>query len=264
MYKKIDDSHIYYEIINKDKPETIIFIHGLGSDNSCFRAYLQYFTNYRIIVFDLPAFGKSNNNKAYNLAEEIRLTTKFIKSFKLTNYHIVAYSLGGIIAMQHIAQHQNMVKKLILINTPLSLVRVSYLTRLMLILRYYFSFILPFKLLAKIICNNLFSANEALAKLFYKQIINSDRKTYKNIVKNLKYYDIANYQHKLFNTEFLAQINRKILYIFGTEDKLIDSQSQLKLSQAKNYKLINGNHGLFEEQQVKEIGQEILKFIAEL
>lgn len=264
MYKKINNCNIYYRVINKYNKKTIIFIHGLGSDNSCFRDYLKYFSDYKIILFDLAGFGKSKNNRSYNLSEEITLTVEFIKRLNLENYYIIAYSLGGIIALQYLLQEIKLVKKLVLINTPLTLMNINRNRRLYLILRYYLGFILPFKLLAKIICFNLFSDNRKFAHIFYQQIISSDRKTYKNIVKDLKYYDVINQLNKENKINLLAQLNKKILYIYGNKDQLIDGNTQLKISKAIHHKLIEGNHGLFLEKQVKEVSKASLNFFTKI
>ena len=210
------------------------------------------------------SFGKSKNNRSYNLSEEITLTVEFIKRLNLENYYIIAYSLGGIIALQYLLQEIKLVKKLVLINTPLTLMNINRNRRLYLILRYYLGFILPFKLLAKIICFNLFSDNRKFAHIFYQQIISSDRKTYKNIVKDLKYYDVINQLNKENKINLLAQLNKKILYIYGNKDQLIDGNTQLKISKAIHHKLIEGNHGLFLEKQVKEVSKTSLNFFTKI
>ena len=111
----------------KDPVLTVVFLHGIASDSSCFYHALQYLEgtsaldNVRFVTFDLLGSGKSykSDKLEYNYAEMLSaLENSLAKLDVKTPLVLVGHSLGTLIATRYAATHKKTVKKLILISPP--------------------------------------------------------------------------------------------------------------------------------------------------
>lgn len=77
--------------------ETVLFLHGWGASLDCFIPSMNLIKNkYRVILIDLPGFGKSDEPKyGLNLDEYSDLIIEFIKSLNIKNILLVGHSYGG-------------------------------------------------------------------------------------------------------------------------------------------------------------------------
>ena len=57
------DFSVNYEIINNDKKNVIVFLHGWGANKEIMKmAFVKELKNMKHIYIDMPGFGKSSNN----------------------------------------------------------------------------------------------------------------------------------------------------------------------------------------------------------
>jgi len=102
---------------------SILFIHG----NSCSKAVFSKQLNsslakqYRLIAFDLPGHGDSENAKNpqtdYTISAYAGLVCELVEKLKLKSIVVVGWSLGGHIAIEAIAQGLD-AKAIVLSGTP--------------------------------------------------------------------------------------------------------------------------------------------------
>lgn len=74
--------------------------------------------NYRLVAVDLLGFGRSPKpgDSLYRLEDHLESVEKSINEpFQLNSFHLVAHSMGCIIALAFAAKYPNSVKSLILI-----------------------------------------------------------------------------------------------------------------------------------------------------
>ncbi|VAY87778.1 2-hydroxy-6-oxohepta-2,4-dienoate hydrolase [hydrothermal vent metagenome] len=93
--------NISYEIINQSCKNTIIFLHGWGSNKEIMKqAFCQYLPNLQHIYIDMPGFGNSSNDYILTTKNYSDIIQKFIDQTFLTNNikTIVGHSFGGKIA----------------------------------------------------------------------------------------------------------------------------------------------------------------------
>lgn len=97
-------------------PQTIVFIHGLGSYLPAWKKnYSELSNHYRCIAIDLPGYGKSSKgNHAYSMTFYAAVVKEFIEAKGLTNVVLAGHSMGGQIAMTAALQYPQLVDKLIL------------------------------------------------------------------------------------------------------------------------------------------------------
>jgi len=92
---------IAYEILNPYKKETIVFLHGWGSNKEIMKqGFAKELQNFKHIYIDMPGFGKSSNNYTLHTKEYAEIMQVFLDAIKInTNTSIiVGHSFGGKIA----------------------------------------------------------------------------------------------------------------------------------------------------------------------
>lgn len=98
-------------------PETIIFIHGLGSDRQCWLkniAGLQ--SHFRCFALDLPGYGESSKaDYTYSLAFYAQCIKAFIEKLGLSKVVLAGHSMGAQIAIQALLRYPQAADKLVLI-----------------------------------------------------------------------------------------------------------------------------------------------------
>ena len=111
-----DNNSTYFEhnIDSSDTPS--IFIHGVGLDNTMWLPQKNYFTNNKIVVYDLINHGKTK--KGY---KEIHFENFNKQLIQLLNYleirkcNLVGFSIGALIAQHFVSKHHEKINKLIII-----------------------------------------------------------------------------------------------------------------------------------------------------
>ncbi|GLT87509.1 hypothetical protein SLE2022_055880 [Rubroshorea leprosula] len=111
-----------------EPPENVIFLHGFLSSSSfwtetVFRNLSEpaKHKKYRFLAVDLLGFGKSPKprNSMYTLKEHVEMIEQsVIHPFKLNSFHLVAHSMGCIIAVALAAKYSKSVKSVTLVAPP--------------------------------------------------------------------------------------------------------------------------------------------------
>lgn len=90
---------IAYELLNHKQPQSIVFLHGWGSNKELMKqAFGQCFLGFNHLYLDLPGFGKSYNETPLNTEQYARIIEIFLKSLDFKIQMIVGHSFGGKIA----------------------------------------------------------------------------------------------------------------------------------------------------------------------
>lgn len=109
----------------REKPaENVIFLHGFLSSSSFWTETVfpnlseSIYHNYRLFAVDLLGFGRSPKPRdcSYTLNNHVEMIEKSVISpFQLDSFHLVAHSMGCIIALALAAKYSNSVKSIILV-----------------------------------------------------------------------------------------------------------------------------------------------------
>ncbi|XVF51206.1 hypothetical protein PTKIN_Ptkin04bG0165900 [Pterospermum kingtungense] len=112
----------------KDKArEDVLFIHGFVSSSAFWTETLfpnfssTAKSNYRLFAVDLLGFGRSPKptDSLYTLREHVDMIEKSVlEPYKVKSFHIVAHSLGCILALAIAVKHPEAVKSLTLLAPP--------------------------------------------------------------------------------------------------------------------------------------------------
>jgi pimeloyl-ACP methyl ester carboxylesterase len=89
---------IVYDVINPTIHNTILFLHGWGSNKDVMKsAFKDRFTQYRHIYIDMPGFGKSENSIILNSVDYSNIIRLFFEDMDMPSI-IFGHSFGGKIA----------------------------------------------------------------------------------------------------------------------------------------------------------------------
>ncbi len=91
---------ISYNIINPNQKNSILFLHGWGSNKEIMQqAFVKELKNFTHIYVDMPGFGKSENEKLIlNTKDYVNIIEIFLKKIKQNPSIVVGHSFGGKVA----------------------------------------------------------------------------------------------------------------------------------------------------------------------
>lgn len=130
LYVKIQGNGSDMNVQNDSHPNTrsdVIFIHGFISSSTFWtETIFPYFSDpekssYRFFAVDLLGFGRSPKptDSMYTLAEHVDMIVRsVVQPYQLKSFHIVAHSLGCIIALALAARFTGSIKSLTLLAPP--------------------------------------------------------------------------------------------------------------------------------------------------
>lgn len=102
----VGNAQLYYEELGSGVP--VIFIHGHSFDHSEWDPqFFEFAKKYRVIRYDCRGYGYSDKPKedlAFLHAEDL---LKLMNKLKIKKAHLVGLSMGGFIATDFLALHQN-------------------------------------------------------------------------------------------------------------------------------------------------------------
>ena len=97
--------------------ETLLFLHGLGSNHKAWKKNISFLKNhYNCITVDLPGYGNSSKGDyPFTMSFFADALQEFIQKLELKNVVLVGHSMGGQIAIHLALNHPSLCERLILI-----------------------------------------------------------------------------------------------------------------------------------------------------
>lgn len=96
---------------------TIVFLHGFGSSKNFFRYAFNNpsLSNFNIIALDLIGFGDSSSpgGFSYEMSNQASFMYQVLIKLGITNFHLVAHSMGGLVGIEMFSQSPSQVKSFI-------------------------------------------------------------------------------------------------------------------------------------------------------
>jgi len=253
-YMRVNGVKIHYvEAGDADKP-LLLFVHGFPEFWFSWRHQIKHFQkNYRVVAMDTRGYNQSEKPpgiEEYHLKNLIDDIKCLVEGIGVQKFTLVAHDFGGAIAWCMAAVYPEMIEKMIICNSPHTLVledakKNSWAQKLMSWYTFFFQFpILPelFWLMEdlSIVESNLIDAKETETEVF---------DAYKYAFRDFKTWNrVINYYRADF-TDSSIEFNKKIrdkmscisvptLHIFGTGDKYLGlDTAQASSNYVKNYQL---------------------------
>ena len=121
MQIKANNISINYRM--NGKGENFVLIHGAGDNLNMWDHQVPVFSkSYRVITYDVRGHGETESPEtAYTMSLFSEDLYQFTKAIKVKNAYFLGYSMGGRLALNLAIDHPEIVKALILANSPVGL-----------------------------------------------------------------------------------------------------------------------------------------------
>jgi pimeloyl-ACP methyl ester carboxylesterase len=209
---------ISYEILNRDKKNDFIVLHGWGSNKEIMeQAFSKTLHNFRHIYIDLPGFGNSSNDTVLNSIDYRNIIEQFLEQTGCNKDIVLGHSFGG-----KIATLLNP-KLLVLLSSAGIVTKKPLSTKVK---------IFTFKFLKKLGFGKAY-------KLFATKDVNG--------MSKIMYETLKNVVNEDFNEDF-SRFSNNTLIFWGKSDRATPLSSGKKISGLiKNSKFyeIDGDHFFF-------------------
>ena len=251
--------NIYYETYGEGS--SLLFIHGLGSSTADWKAQIDYFTpNYKVIALDLRGHGQSDKPlENYSITLFADDVACLIKKLNIQPTNIVGISLGGMIAMQLAVNKPELLKSLIVVNSPSEFLQNTFKARFQIFLRFFIVKVMGMHRMGKVLAGKLFPKpeHEKIRNDMAERWAQNNPKTYWQSTKALLNWTII---------EHLDKINCPALIIGAEFDYFPVSDKELLASRIKNAKLkiIKDSHHGTPLDQTEIFNKTVEDFLSEL
>ena len=206
-----DQNHFFFRN-NNSIP--LVFIHGVGLNQSMWLPQINYFKNKTLLTYDLLGHGKTPYNKSIINIEDFRSQLKnLLNNLKIKKINLIGFSIGALIAIDFAYEYKKYLNSLTLIATTYKRTekeRQNVIDRLNLAKKN-----MPISKLAmkRWFSDKYLEDNPSIYEEFMN-ILNKSGEDHNNFIKA---YDLfANYRD---DEKKLKQINTKTLIITGSDDQ---------------------------------------------
>jgi 3-oxoadipate enol-lactonase len=119
VFCRIDDIRLYYEDYGVKSQIPLIFLHGVMGTSEIWKPQVDHFKKQRrTIILDLRGHGQSDKpRKKYSITQFSDDLHSLMKTLDIEKAISIGHSLGGMTALRFAINYQDMVDKLILVDT---------------------------------------------------------------------------------------------------------------------------------------------------
>lgn len=117
MDQPIEDVAYYTEVLNPEKSQAVVFLHGFTGSTKTWHEVAAHFTDYKVVLVDLIGHGRSSspeNASRYSMELQIRDLEKLFAKIGLAHFSLVGYSMGGRTALAYAVTHSEQVEVMVL------------------------------------------------------------------------------------------------------------------------------------------------------
>jgi len=151
--------------------ETIIFLHGLGSNSADWQQQIDCFSQkYRVIAIDCRGHGRSDKpNGKYTIPLFADDMTQLFKYLEIESFHLVGFSMGGMVAFQIAVDNPQIVKSLTIINSSPAVLYNTLAMKMTVWSRLAYIHLMGLEKLSKVISKKIFpSDNQVILRERYR------------------------------------------------------------------------------------------------
>lgn len=204
-----------YEIVDNQKEEWVVFIHGIGGSTQTWSKQIDAFSEqYNLLLLDLPGHGRNADNVIYKVDSQrlhkgIKETLDYLQ---IEQAHFVGLSMGTIVIVNFVVCYPQYVKTIILGGSSLKL---SGIYKGAVILANKIKRIVPYKFLYKFFAWFMMpsKSHKKSRLIFLREVVKLKKET---MFAWIDYVQFALHPDQILSKlEFLG---KKVLFISGDED----------------------------------------------
>ena len=119
QFLELDGMKVHYRL-NGDSGETVVLIHGTASSLHTWEGWTKELEKkYRVVSFDLPAFGITGPepNGVYTRERYLKFIDDVLNALEIDSCYMAGNSFGGYLTWSYAAHHPDRVKKIAILNS---------------------------------------------------------------------------------------------------------------------------------------------------
>lgn len=236
----------------------VVLLHGLGATGDCWGYQVPALAGagYRVIVPDLPGFGRSPWNGTCEVADMARSVAGHLEHLGVSRANVAGISMGGTVALQLALDRPDLVERLVLVSTFARLQPTKPSGWLVFGFRLFLVRFVGMDSQARAVAARLFPGEEQeeLRRSFVEQFMQADPRAYRAAILALGRFD---------QSRRLGEIKAPTLVVTGTEDRTIDPGNQEKLLAipgSRHLVIAGAGHGLIADHP-DEFNRALLGFL---
>jgi 3-oxoadipate enol-lactonase len=237
---------LHYLDVNTGAPRTVLLLHGLGVTGASWRLQIPALVavGYRVLAPDLRGFGRSSYADRTGIADMARDAAELIRAQGTGPVDVVGISMGGTVALRLAVDHDDVVDRLVLVNTAARLRPRHPAGWLMYALRYGALYAMGFTAQAHLVARRTFPRPDQheLRRLLVEQIMQANPYAYRAALRDLGFFDIH---------PRLGEIQVPTLVISSERDSAIPLGTQRPLAEgiarAQHVVIPDAGHGVIAE-----------------
>ena len=231
-----------FELIDKKK-KSILFISGAGMDHRLVRALRLPDSEYnKPLIIDLPGHGDSEGPSCNSIESYSQFLIDSLATYNLEDLSLCGHSMGGLIAMDMVLNHNFLAKSLVLVNS-------IYPTRV------------ADALLAKAQVGNGAAANFIIKHGLYRRLLGL-KNAFSEGDDHVMLDDLEACNNYQLDLNDLKKLGAPISIILGNKDRLVDLKAVKNFTDvvsSKTYTMNDVGHFSFFEDPV-----ELSKIISQI
>lgn len=117
MNLAVNGTAYHVEIINKDKQQTVVFLHGFTGSTKSWHPIIEGLEDAKIVLIDLIGHGQTDSPEAtesYSMERQLEDLDALFERLNLERLTLVGYSMGGRTALAYACRSPKRIKVLVL------------------------------------------------------------------------------------------------------------------------------------------------------
>jgi pimeloyl-ACP methyl ester carboxylesterase len=171
---------VFYEMRGQGDP--VLLVHGLGSSTEDWEPQVDALArSFKVLAYDVRGHGKTAKPAGtYSVTQFADDAAGLIRALKLQPVHVVGLSMGGMIAFQLAADHPELVRSLVIVNSGPEMVLHTFKERIGIVQRKLIVRLMGMRKMGQVLAEKLLPGVEHAARrdLFADRWARNDKSAY--------------------------------------------------------------------------------------
>ncbi len=204
---------LHYEVINNHSEHWVVFLHGIGGSTATWKKQINAFSDYNLLLIDLPGHGKSKYEEKITISNVNHAIKEVLDHLNITKADFVTLSLGTLVAAHFAIKYPTYIGTLVMGG---AVIKVEGIYKVLMNTIQIIKRLLPHRLLFNVMAKVMLPKknHKKSRKIFIRESLKMTRKMFLAWVNY-----IAEITHPEKLLKKLKDLRIKMFFISGDEDR---------------------------------------------